>query len=70
MAAGFLSPPGTQYGPCIDEICGHTDCKATRDMAAAICPLCGHPIGYDRRFYKTDNYGLVHDLCLEEAEGI
>jgi len=65
MAAAWLSKPGTEYGPCPDP-CKHTDCQATRDMAAALCHVCEEPIGYDRRFYfepKTKRY--VHAICLE-----
>ena len=47
----FLSPPGTEFGPC-KGTCEHTDCKATRDQAAGICPFCGGPIGYEHNFYS------------------
>lgn len=63
MAAGHLSPPGTEYGPCY-EPCGHNDCFATRTMAISKCRICLGAIGYDRRFYKETD-GLVHASCLE-----
>lgn len=67
MAAGYLGKPGTEFGPC-GESCGHTDCRYTRDMAAAPCRLCGKPIGYDSGFFE-DGSGpllevLVHAPCL------
>jgi hypothetical protein len=52
MAAGILSKPGTEYGPCAKE-CQHTDCRKTREMAEARCTICRKPIGYDTRFYAA-----------------
>ena len=63
MAAGFLSKPGTEYGPC-DPICGHTDCAQTRQMANTPCRICGEPIGYERRFFDSKRDGIVHEVCL------
>lgn len=34
MAAAYLPPPGTEYGPCASA-CFHTDCAANRKMAEA-----------------------------------
>ena len=68
MAASALPAPGSEYGPCA-EPCAHTDCAHTRGMAAAVCPLCEKPIGYERRFYNEGEPGgfdLVHALCLED----
>ena len=68
MAASFLSAPGTEYGPCV-EPCAHTDCAHTRRMAAALCPFCDEPIGYERRYYNDGEPGgldLVHAVCLED----
>lgn len=56
-----LPKPGTKYGPC-QEPCSHTDCEATREMAATICHYCGQPIGYDTPFVQIDG-GLVHVSC-------
>jgi len=67
MAAGILSAPGTEYGPCEDVDCGHTDCAATRAQAASLCRYCDKPIGYETRFYNEDQ-GCVHALCAEVAE--
>lgn len=69
MAAGTISKPGTLYGPCVDENCGHTDCAASRKMAATACALCGEPIGYERLFYQRDNWTvLVHTACMAEVQ--
>lgn len=65
MASGVLLRPGTDYGPCT-EPCRHTDCAATREMAAAPCVRCGDPIDYDRHFFRDDE-GLAHALCVYEA---
>lgn len=72
MAAGALSAPGTQYGPCV-EPCEHRDCASTRELAEKICPHCNEPIGYDRNFYQDGTWTtLEHQLCalraLEEAK--
>lgn len=72
MAAGRFPQPGSQYGPCADEGCGHKDCNETRKMALMRCKYCGKVIGYDRRFYilRTEKPGegeLVHALCHEDA---
>lgn len=68
MAAGYLSPPGTEFGPC--EECDHHDCGKVRAEAESKCKLCGKSIGYHRGFYRDDEYGnahrMVHAVCLEE----
>lgn len=51
MAASALPAPGTEYGPC-EPSCEHTDCAATRQMAARNCIGCAEKIGYDKRFYR------------------
>ncbi len=68
MAAGTLSKPGTDFGPCETD-CKHRDCQQTRDMATKSCGICSEPIGYDRRFYRdneTTPPKYHHALCLEE----
>lgn len=73
MAAGILSKPGAEYGPCVDA-CEHLDCKSLRTIAESVCPLCQKPVGYERRFYHItpdlvagieDAYG--HASCVEDA---
>lgn len=68
MAAGRLPKPGTEFGPCLDEKCGHIDCNSTRKQAKTECDICGKPIGYETRMYQNpDNpSGVVHADCLEE----
>lgn len=67
MAAGYLSKPGTEYGPC-EGGCEHRDCAATREMAATVCRFCGEPIGYDRGFYWGDRIeDRAHASCAEAA---
>lgn len=71
MAAGFLSAPGTEYGPC-DTVCKHYDCKDTRALAAAPCLHCGEPIGYEVPFYdlSADYFAgktYAHAKCEERA---
>lgn len=74
MAAGQLPSPGTEFGPCEKPLCGHEDCRVTRNMAALSCRVCSMAIGYDRRFYSEDpgpesqgtfRQVLVHAVCLE-----
>jgi len=67
MAAGILSKPGTEYGPCAGR-CNHKDCAEVRQMAAATCRICRGTIGYDRRFYDEsgeNKVALVHASCRE-----
>jgi len=60
----MLSKPGTEFGPCVDEDCGHTDCAATRADAAKACDICGKPIEYGVKFYYTNQgTGIEHALC-------
>lgn len=73
MAAGILSKPGAEYGPCVDA-CEHLDCKSMRERAESICPLCQKPIGYERRFYYITpdllagiEEGYGHAVCVEEV---
>jgi len=67
MAAGRISEPGTEFGPC-PEPCHHTDCAQLRKTTEAICRFCDKPIGYAVRFYvDPDNEkSYVHALCLEK----
>jgi hypothetical protein len=64
MAAGILSIPGTQFGPCADA-CHHSDCASTRMIAESVCRFCDKEIGFDTRFYNDNGY--VHASCLEDA---
>ena len=70
MAAGVLSPVGSDYGPCEGE-CQHTDCAYTRAVANSPCSLCSEAIGYERRFYRSKPYGTPeaysHARCVEYA---
>jgi hypothetical protein len=63
MAAITLPKPGTKYGPCRGSKCGHTDCAATRRMAAALCIECHKPIGYDARFFEDEPGKPMHYAC-------
>jgi len=73
MAAGQLPRPGSEFGPCLTEECGHIDCGQTREMAKQECRYCRKPIGYDRRFYilpseqNATRGELVHATCHEDA---
>ena len=68
MAAGYLHPVGTEYGPCENEDCGHDVCIDLRKMGACVCRICDKPIGHGSRFYLDgegrDWYQLVHEICL------
>jgi len=69
MAAGMISKPGSEYGPCLDEDCGHTDCAASRKIAATACALCDEPIGYERLFFQRENWTVLeHVACIEKAQ--
>lgn len=64
MAATAQPAPGTEFGPCIDESCGHLDCAESRQLAATPCSVCGDAIGYEKRFFQRDNWTvLTHLLC-------
>lgn len=65
MAAGYLSPPGVDNGPCRDA-CKHVDCAETREMSTVSCEICGKPIGYGKNFYQAETWTkLTHAVCLE-----
>lgn len=68
MAAIYLPPPGTEFGSCIDEDCGHDHCKDLRKQARSICRICGKEIGFRQRYYRDGDSGdwftLVHEICL------
>ena len=66
MASIRISEPGTEFGPCADESCQHTDCAASRRQAETICRFCNEPIGYDRFFCEDDLGHLAHERCLVE----
>jgi hypothetical protein len=69
-----IDAPGSEFGPCIDEACGHTDCAATRAQVASQCPAGDGPIGYERAFaYGPEGSDLHRDgapwhlRCLHAA---
>ena len=75
MAASSIATPGSEYGPCVDRLCGHADCEANRQAAECICRICNQPIGYDTKYYdewydhenarSEDRYAYgVHFLCF------
>lgn len=66
MAAGYISKPGSEFGPCLNE-CHHVDCMHTRVMSAAICHYCKEEIGYDVAFYNIQGKQMVHAVCHETA---
>ena len=72
MIANVLMAPGKrmtndQYGPCIEEDCGHEACALIRKRAATICPYCHNRIGYETPFYFINTRYrkniLVHEKC-------
>jgi hypothetical protein len=68
MAAGYLPAPEPEgVGPCAGE-CAHTDCAATRRLAALICRHCDKPIGYEIAYYQNGDWTeLEHALCAHLA---
>jgi len=73
MAQGFMAAPGTEYGPCADEDCGHdTQCGFARRLLALPCDLCGETIGPDVGYFNATPDDapvwtvLVHSLCEYE----
>jgi hypothetical protein len=71
MAAGVLSSPGTEFGPCADP-CQHKDCAATRLTSVSFCVICGEQIGYETRYYMADggtpkDGPWEHAACAEQA---
>lgn len=64
MAWSIVPRPGTKVGPCKGE-CQHTDCAATRKLAATICRYCQQEIGYGGK-YTMEAGEPVHFICLVE----
>ena len=79
VAAGQLSAPGTEFGPCGIEddkpTCVHPGCWTTHGMATSRCVHCGKPIGYETGFFNVTSYDeravgvqtLAHELCEYES---
>lgn len=67
MAAGFVSSPGSEFGPCVLG-CLHTECESSRRIAQSKCAICKKPIGYEKRYYQSKNWTVFeHAICAEEA---
>jgi hypothetical protein len=66
MAPGRIQTPGTGFGPCHFEGCGHSYCINAREIARSICRYCDQSIGYERGFLKSGN-GYVHQSCHVDA---
>ena len=63
-----LHAPGTAGGPC-RTACDHSDCRATRTIAASPCRLCTWPCGFLRELRREER-GYVHESCAVETEMI
>ena len=69
MAQGYLPAIGSEYGPCEDETCGHTDCGIDRVHLEKVCRYCNETIGAETGFFqdvpddKPAWSALVHSLC-------
>lgn len=74
MASVMISPPGSEFGPCLTQdkpCCTHIDCAQLRAQAESLCTICSKPVGYERQFYGNyDNYEplgtFVHAVCEHE----
>jgi len=72
MAIGYLPEPGDEYGPCVDEACGHVDCAQTRRMRQLLCSYCHEPI--ESRGFFNDSppdepwTRLVHAACAARQQ--
>ena len=75
MASISNPKPGSAFGPCLDDACGHPGCEAMRDEAKTPCAYCEEPIGYERAFvtFSDEDTGypkLAHFSCtMREVEG-
>lgn len=78
MAASAIPAPGTEYGPCVDEACGHIDCAVNRKAAAGTCRICKQPVGFGVRLYDewtdqetpTGRYDYyIHEICFLKEVG-
>jgi len=59
----IVSAPGTAGGPC-SQTCSCDRCQYLRTIAARICVLCNHRIGYDRPFTEdTSARCFIHLAC-------
>ncbi len=65
MASVALAKPGTEFGPCVDLACGHSDCESSRNTAKEVCHLCNDVIGYDRLYYQNEFGDCEHATCAE-----
>lgn len=75
MASVMISPPGSEFGPCLSQdkpCCTHIDCAQTRAMAESLCTACNLPIGYEVQFFgNRDATGrpdgtFIHAVCEYE----
>lgn len=73
MASVRINKPGTKYGPCKNQDCGHVDCAASRHQVESVCPICLSKIGFDRSFTAHPDkrtadgkYVICHTSCLED----
>lgn len=62
MSAIRIPKPGSEFGPC-ETPCSHTDCGASRREAAALCTICGKPIGFDVLHYNDGPGQSKHWNC-------
>jgi len=51
-------------GICANEQCGHEDCQEARALAARVCILCKHSLGYETLLYwHPDEEAWTHLRC-------
>lgn len=57
--------PAKLHGPCGGP-CEHLICAGMRQIAASDCPICFHPIGFERNFYRQWDGRFVHASCADD----
>jgi hypothetical protein len=67
MVSIYIVRPGCKYGGAAAR-CEHVICRGARADAAALCRICGEPIGFYRRFYVESGAARVHENCAEDEK--
>ena len=61
---GYTPSTMSPQSPCL-PFCDHRNCIGWRRIIFSICRLCDQSIGWEQRFDKHPQLGIVHSDCLE-----
>jgi hypothetical protein len=64
QGGGYTPSELSPMAPCLPP-CAHLSCIGWRRIVFSICALCDQSIGWEQRFDRHPELGIVHSECLQ-----